>query len=103
MTATTHEIKLGDKVIALEVTAKAAARVSSYFGGFVPAHNAVREIDLFAYRRIIAVGLDQPLTDDDGLEAAIFAAGPIDIQGSVLKYLDLLVTGGRGSQPADQK
>ena len=44
-----------------------------------------------------AAGLNKPLSDDDGLEAAIYDTGIVEVQKFLIDYLDRLATGGRGS------
>ncbi|QDM32179.1 glycoside hydrolase family 125 protein [Tardiphaga sp. vice352] len=97
MTIAPMEVTLAGNVVSLEMTSKSMMRVSEYFGGLIPANSALLSVDLQAMRKILASGLNKPLSDDDGLEAAIYETGVIDVQKYLIDYLDKLVTGGRGS------
>lgn len=94
---TPMEITLAGKVVSLELSSKALRRVSSYFGGMVPACRAMYDLDTEAMRKILAAGLNKPLADDDGLDAAIYEHGAVALQDGLLQYLDKLSTGGKGS------
>lgn len=97
MTIAPYEVKLGEKVVTLQVNYDAAARISNYFDGLVPANRALANVDTGAMRKILAVGLNKPIGDSDGIDEMIFEAGAVSVQSVLLDYLDRLATGGRGT------
>jgi hypothetical protein len=97
MTTAPYEAKFGEKVVALQVNYGAAVRISNYFDGLVPANRALANVDASAMRKILAVGLNKPIGDNDGIDQMIFDAGAVSVQSVLLDYLDRLATGGRGT------
>jgi hypothetical protein len=87
------------KKVTLNVDMKTASKVSTLFGGLVPAFTKIQNYDPTAYTQIILIGTGKTAVEIDkefaGFEADVFEIGLPALREPLEKYLNLLSNGGR--------
>ncbi|WP_441229450.1 hypothetical protein AB7828_03845 [Tardiphaga sp. 215_C5_N2_1] len=95
------DIKLNDKTVTLKWKLSVQKKISTEFGGLLPAHRAIMEFDLDAFAKIVAIGTEKVLPDSlDEVCGDVFATGMETLQPDLLKFLNRLVSGGKDPEPA---
>lgn len=95
-----HEIELvtitlGDDEFTLVPSAKAMSKISKAFSGVYNAVDAVQRLNVEAISLIIATGAGLSDEARDALPAKIFTNGVLELMPLVVRFLSLLMTGGK--------
>lgn len=84
-----------DEVLTLRPTLKAATRINTRFGGFLPAMQQVGQMNMDAIVFIIGQGLGAADKEMKELPEKIWRAGVSDVAPDVIKFVRFLMNGGR--------
>lgn len=88
-------IKLDGVDLELKPTLFAATRVSALTGGFAPAVDAVRNLNLEVMTTVIALGLGLTAHGAKDIPEKVFGTGAISLMAPVIRYINILANGGR--------
>lgn len=99
----TFTVVVGDEEIHMVANAKAILDINRQFGGFGPALNRVREMDMEAMAYIIATaGGITKSQDREVLVSRVLTGGVEPVLGPVLDYLIYVVNGCRTQDEVDE-
>ncbi|MEQ8448242.1 MAG: hypothetical protein RIB97_01010 [Nitratireductor sp.] len=88
-------ITLDGEDIKLTPSAKVMMRISTAFGGVLNAVNACQAYNVDAMTTIIAIGAGLGDAEKEALPRRIFSTGLTELLVPIVRFLGLLVTGGR--------
>lgn len=79
----------------------AATRISKAYGGYMPAIQAVGNLDMEAMELVVAHGLQLTVHGQKGLGEKIYASGMVEVAAACVKYLNILMNGGKPRNESD--
>jgi hypothetical protein len=95
MTEKTIEIEIDGKTEILKRHFEASKKISAYFGGMLPALNALAQFNVAAYSTVIAAGLNKKADD---VERELFQTDLLTLTGPLSDYIALLMGGEKAAR-----
>lgn len=92
-------LKLDGEDKELVPTYRAAMGISKSFGGYMPAIQAVSQLDMEAIEKVLAFGLQLTNHGQKGIGEKIFKSNTPEVATACVKYINILMNGGK---PVDE-
>ena len=99
-------VKIAGKTYTLEPTLKAVRQICGAYGGILPAYTAVNQINPGAAASVIACGAGIEFDDQediDAFEEKVWKSDRSEYQSGIIKFLGLLLNGGKEIEPKEEK